>query len=329
MIRIEYIQVPQKYLDFIDYFKKKIKKWVKKGSMGNASTKVILNDDCKLLFRYLIQADNLKKVLLLSADEIPQLINYIEKKFPSLKDCRLKKADADRRLFDCLSKAFDALGFCDTKFPDFELSCSLGIKACPYCNAEDIVIQDLQKEGVYIRNSELDHFYPRELYPYLSISLYNLVPSGSICNGGNCKHNKDTYQIQLVNPFSLPDSDGIVFELNIIDKGILSYRTFEQACRIKTIVMRPAMSVNKQMFLIESRYEKEILHARTIWCSFKECASVGYQNMIDTKAKLLNTTLTFDEWFELETQVNPNDYNGKKLSKLTMDIWRQLDSMKP
>ena len=165
-------------------------------------------------------------------------------------------------------------------------------------------------------------------FPYLSISLYNLIPSGSICNGGNCKHDKDTYKEGLVNPFSLANSNGIAFELDIVDKGILSYRTFSKACSIKTIVINAPLGVNKKMFLIESRYEQEIDYVRDVWCKFQECASKGYQSMIDAKTKLLDTTLTFEEWFKLETQIDPCNYNNRKLSKLTMDIWWQLDTLK-
>lgn len=327
MIKIEYSQVPQEYLDFIKYFKGKIKKWLRDGAMGYTITKVSLNDDCRLIFRFLILSDNLKRLMLLPAEEIPQLIDFVENRFSSLKDCRLKKTGADTALYDCLSKAFDKLGYCDNKFPDFELSNTLGVKACPYCNAEYIVTQDLKSEGVHIRNSELDHFYPRELYPYLSISLNNLIPSGPICNGGSCKHNKDSYQEKLVNPFTLINSNGIRFELDIFDKGLLTYRTFHLACKIKTVLHGLALDANKRMFLIESRYEQEIEQARTVWCFFQGYATKGYQTMIGEKQRLLGTTLTFDEWFELETQVNPSNYNGRKLSKLTMDIWWQLNDM--
>jgi hypothetical protein len=158
--------------------------------------------------------------------------------------------------------------------------------------------------------------------------LYNLIPSCSICNGGNCKHDKDTYKEGLVNPFSLANSNGIVFELDIVDKGLLSYKTFSKACKIKTIVVNTSLSANKKMFLIESRYEQEIEQARFVWSRYIEFASQGYQTMIEAKSRLLNTTLTFAEWFELETQINPYDYNNRKLSKLTMDIWWQLDGMK-
>lgn len=57
----------------------------------------------------------------------------------------------------------------------------LNIKSCPYCNAQyTILIQDHNKKS--IAKFQFDHFFPKNEYPYLSISLYNLVPSCANCN---------------------------------------------------------------------------------------------------------------------------------------------------
>lgn len=56
----------------------------------------------------------------------------------------------------------------------------LGIKACPYCGTQYILGFSSQKEKKVL--CELDHFFPKEEYPYLCISFYNLVPSCSPCN---------------------------------------------------------------------------------------------------------------------------------------------------
>lgn len=328
MINIAYSSVPQEYLDFIDRFKKKLEKWCNKNEMGVGKTKIAIDAQCMKIFKKLTLSDNLKNFLLTPAADLPDLIDKIETDYPVLRNDRIKPSATHSSLYICLSKAFDSLGYCDSQFPDYALTKALEIKACPYCNAEDLVAKKLISEGIHIKNSELDHFYPRNLFPYLSISLYNLIPSGSICNGGNCKHDKDTYQKGLVNPFSLSNSNGVVFELDIVDKGLLSYRTFRKACSIKTKVVDSLLGTNMKLFLIESRYEQEIDYVRVLWCKFRECASKGYQSMIEEKAKLLNTTLTFEEWFMLETHIDPYNYNNRKLSKLTMDIWWQLDAMK-
>ena len=326
MIKIGYASVPQEYLDYISRFKGKIQKWYEKGEMGNGKTKVVVCWKCKMIFRYLMKKDNLSKFLQMSANKLPDLIQYVEKRYPELKKDREGALDKHSELYVCLSKAFDVLGYRVNDFPDFALCNSIGVKACPYCNEEDIIIYEIKDEDAKIRNSELDHFYSREKHPYLSVSLYNLIPSGSICNGGHCKHHKDVYKEQLVNPFALSDSEGIRFELDVIEKGLMTYSTFEKACSIKAIVVDKNLTPNAQMFLIAGRYKKEMDQAKFIWTLHYMCGADGYRKAMEEKSKKLGQRLTFEDWFYSETQVDPRDYNRRKLSKLTVDIWRQAEA---
>ena len=329
MIKIEYPSVPQEYLDYIDHFKGKIKKWYDAGEMGNKAGKISLCDECKLLFRFLLKSDNLKKLLLLTADQLPVLINETERHFPVLKNDRINRPKTRSNLYLCLNKAFYSLGYCEPLFPDFKLTQALGLKACPYCNEEEIIVWNFEDEGLTIKNSELDHFYPRELYPYLAISLYNLVPSGKICNQGDCKHNKDTLVEGLKSPFELPDSEGFLFELVLDKGGITSYDTFSTSCGIETHVVYKDLYDNARVFRINLRYSTEMKQARRVWSLHKHCEAEGYQKMAAQKEKALGTTFTFDQWFESELDIIPHDYNKHKLSKLSMDIWRQLEKMRP
>lgn len=61
---------------------------------------------------------------------------------------------------------------------------SLGVRYCPYCNAETVGnMAYLALDGTRrLHQSDLDHFFPKSEYPLLSLSLYNLVPSCCRCN---------------------------------------------------------------------------------------------------------------------------------------------------
>lgn len=61
---------------------------------------------------------------------------------------------------------------------------SLGVRYCPYCNAETVGnMAYLASDGTRrLHQSDLDHFFPKSEYPLLSLSLYNLVPSCCRCN---------------------------------------------------------------------------------------------------------------------------------------------------
>lgn len=57
----------------------------------------------------------------------------------------------------------------------------LGIKTCVYCNTQyalTVESQDGTMRGCY----ELDHFKPKDTYPFLAISFFNLQPCCGTCN---------------------------------------------------------------------------------------------------------------------------------------------------
>jgi hypothetical protein len=42
---------------------------------------------------------------------------------------------------------------------------------------------------------EIDHFYPKDKYPFLAVSFFNLIPSCLTCNGLSAMSNTDSYSI--------------------------------------------------------------------------------------------------------------------------------------
>ena len=64
------------------------------------------------------------------------------------------------------------------------------IEVCPYCQRN--YITNYKKDNEEKITADLDHFYPKSLYPFLALSLYNFIPSCQICNS-RFKGSKDTY----------------------------------------------------------------------------------------------------------------------------------------
>lgn len=62
----------------------------------------------------------------------------------------------------------------------------LNVRYCPYCNAENVAVAQLPRYGqdkvAKLIAPALDHYFPKGRYPFLAISLYNLVPSCTRCN---------------------------------------------------------------------------------------------------------------------------------------------------
>ena len=58
------------------------------------------------------------------------------------------------------------------------------LRFCPYCNAETaFMLTNLDTRSRESR-SPLDHFYPKSVFPYIGVSLYNLIPICAHCNSG-------------------------------------------------------------------------------------------------------------------------------------------------
>lgn len=81
------------------------------------------------------------------------------------------------------------------------------INICLYCNDEPI-----ETKGKRVRfRTDLDHFYPKTKFPFLAVTLSNLVPSGKTCNQ-SYKGNKD--MIEYEHPFVRGVGQSRLFHLN-------------------------------------------------------------------------------------------------------------------
>lgn len=104
------------------------------------------------------------------------LINNIKSAEENIKDITLEN-------FDNIEEKF--------KWSAYAYVLSLKIKVCPYCNRNYIL--PLYSENGKMR-ADLDHFFAKNKYPYLSISIYNLVPSCKYCNSSLKGKQEFTYE---------------------------------------------------------------------------------------------------------------------------------------
>lgn len=63
----------------------------------------------------------------------------------------------------------------------------MDVRVCPYCQRQYITkyeeeMKDNSKLIIEKTTADLDHFLPKNEYPYLALSLFNFIPSCQICN---------------------------------------------------------------------------------------------------------------------------------------------------
>lgn len=107
----------------------------------------------------------------------PETIIQILKSSPTIK---IKNLVYDK--FEYESRRTDLL-------PDF--FSSLRLKVCIYCHSQLAIIFKGKAKG-FKALLEADHYYSKDKYPYLSVSLYNLFP---VC--ANCNRNKGNKKIDF------------------------------------------------------------------------------------------------------------------------------------
>ena len=87
------------------------------------------------------------------------------------------------------------------------------VRYCPYCNAETIyAIKFTERGDTRMVKNAFDHYFPRARYPFLGLSLYNLIPACSRCNSNlkGCKY-KDL--VRMAHPYLDDVGMNMVFTL--------------------------------------------------------------------------------------------------------------------
>lgn len=137
--------------------------------------------------------------------------------------------------------------------------CSLArYKICSYCHivsAETNLPSDDEKGY----RPQLDHYYSKSKYPYLSLTLSNFIPCCEKCNGPQMKHTIDFAEKKHLNP--LVNEESIDFELSPIDIGnnfaeFFSLQLPVDKYTLKVVITKNfALATNSiKTFQIKSRY---------------------------------------------------------------------------
>lgn len=149
----------------------------------------------KILLSWLLIEKNLKRIVLLTPDELIKTIRFMEKRY---KKARYSKESLHKILY----RIFVEYGYDELDKLAFIDNIKLG--SCPYCNRN--YIYTVNKKGSV--KPEIDHFYPKSLYPYIAVSYFNLIPSCPTCNGFGAKEAKDTFYVYPIsNPYSIKEID--------------------------------------------------------------------------------------------------------------------------
>jgi len=122
-------------------------------------------------------------------DKIIKIMKKKNKKSKSILEIRFEKLNISEEYLPNQLFCYKKLQTGNKNWNRHKLLSLIGIEICPYCQRN--YISSYEENNDEKTTADLDHFYPKSLYPFLALSLYNFIPSCQICNS-RFKGNKDT-----------------------------------------------------------------------------------------------------------------------------------------
>ncbi len=198
----------------------------------------------------------------------------------------------------------------------------LDIKVCPYCNRNYIF--NFEKGKDLNATAQLDHFFDKKTYPFLAVSVYNLVPSCSTCN-----QRKSAKQEDIFYPFLESFNDYAKFEYKGIKNKEDSNGYFFDEDRI-LLELKPISEDEKvknhiEVFNLQNLYNEH----KDIVSEILIKSEMYNESYIEELMKNYEGTLFKNEEDLLRLifggYISDEDLGRRPLSKLTKDILEQLE----
>lgn len=186
-----------------------------------------------------------------------------------------------------------------------------GVKVCPYCNREYVTsyVDDDEHERT---TADVDHYYPKSLYPYLQMNINNMIPSCNICNS-KMKGRKDTRHL---NPY-VDSTDSMLFKIPFCNVDNLYSGNVEEVLIDDRSNSRAKASI--EIFKLDKIYQTHTDEAEEVFWEVRNYKAYR------------NEKLFYKEGMGLEIKNSPkwfrfleDDPLNKPLIKMKQDIYRQL-----
>lgn len=259
-----------------------------------------------------------------------QLIaGYRENELATYQEAKRKKNNAtlvnkyEIKLKELLD-AFDYKGaLSQNKERAYRLTEMKGTNVCTYCNRQYIfTVNKPKKKGQkHIVRPELDHWFCKELYPLLSLSFYNLIPSCHICNSsvkGSAVFSLATH----IHPYVLENANpNIQFKPTVVSG-------YSSIYGVKIVREKDSKEDNTvKAFALGEIYAEHGRLEVTELMQFNSAYSDGYLKVLFDE--LLNKycpKMTRAEVYRMlfGTEFEPEKFGKRPMSKLKYDVLKYL-----
>lgn len=200
-----------------------------------------------------------------------------------------------------------------------KLISAMNVKVCPYCNRQYITNWVDHSSNTHV-TADLDHFYPKSLYPIASLCLYNFIPSCQICNS-RFKLATDFFEVSHIYPYEFEFGNNAKFEIDNIE-ALMGYSP-EFSVHQKTEIHSEEIKNSLNTFHINEVYKSHTNYVKEL------IQKIEIYNKTNIEEYLRNYGDMFKDKNEIFTFIfgdilDRNQFTERPLSKLTCDIMDDL-----
>lgn len=196
-------------------------------------------------------------------------------------------------------------------------------RVCPYCNQNYIITvsrcgSDTPKSK--LARPAIDHFYPQWRYPYLALSLYNMVPCCETCNS-RLKHSTEVpLNIKTPYEYCLDEEFSFHYKIDPMQKPMSVMEIDDTYCKNKE-----SLTKYREMFLLDEIYQEHRDIAENLFERYRKYGSAYFSGI----GELLGTTFTQENiddllWNRIPAQ---EDILKEPLNKMKKDLIMQLKAI--
>lgn len=190
-------------------------------------------------------------------------------------------------------------------------------KICPYCN-QNFAFTLAAVDGEF--RPTLDHFYPKAQYPFLALSLYNLVPSCYTCNS-NLKGTADFFINAHLHPlkvatslkFHVQGKNGA--DINELVNDEYKFRKFGEIRPVQTNSETHKNSI--KTFLLEERFD----FSETEFLQF----AYYRRQLTSTRVKEISEIVKMPTSAVSLLRFDPKNFRNVIHGKIYLDIFNQFE----
>lgn len=201
-----------------------------------------------------------------------------------------------------------------------DLAEKLNIKSCPYCNMQYTLFAEKGNRNK-IAKMQFDHFYNKSDYPFLSMSLYNLIPSCGICNQGKSKRNISLkfhpYYSDIYKQFRFEIEDPLKLYVGGKKDQINIQLVPEDATKEE-------LQAFQDMFNIKTLYSR---HRDIAQESFDKAYEDAYYSQSSSFRFLEQDDIKYLQRLAIGVYPNENEIEKRPMSKFILDMRKQAKNL--